>query len=52
MKDGTSVLGPDLGLSGLVHLVDVHVVVVALCALLSKPDHEHQIVSMLIIIYQ
>ena len=33
MKDGTSVLGPDLGLSGLVLLVAVHVVVVAVCAL-------------------
>ena len=40
--DGTSVLGPELGLSGLVHLVVVHMVVVAGCALLSKPDHAHQ----------
>ena len=44
MKDGTSVSVPELGLCGLVLLVVVHVVVVAVCALLSKPvAHPHRL---------
>ena len=42
MKYGTSVLGPELGLCVLLHLVVVHMVVVAVCALLSKPDNANQ----------
>ena len=41
MKDGTSVRGLELWLCGLALLVVVHVVVVAVCALLSKPVHAH-----------